>query len=488
MENPETTPPVLPQTPTPPTAPAAQRPTIQPPTPPSAFEPPVRAVPPTPAPSFAEPQPPTVGEPMAPAFPTPSVPEPPVPTARGEVPPPPAGGFGLANHGAAPPVVGAPGVSRPVTPSPAALPPSGPPSVVARPPSGDDPSERNRGGSWGWRALLAFIAGGVVAAAGFGAAIVAADSGDGNDEIETETAQPETTTIKVESGENAAATVARILGPSVVQIETDLGVGSGVVYGDGLILTNHHVIADASVVRVRASDGRSFDGTIVGSDPAVDIAVVQVASSDLPVAELAPEHSVEVGEVAVAIGSPFELQQTVTQGIVSAVNRPMVSGESITAMIQTDAPINPGNSGGALADADGRVVGINTAIRTDGVSSSNAGIGFAVPIHTALDTAERILSGESLTPAFLGVSGEADPNGDAGVVVTEVTAGSGAAIAGLQVGDRILSFDGAPVTELFELAGLVRANRPGDVVTFEIVRDGERQTLEATLGEAPDGN
>ncbi len=360
---------------------------------------------------------------------------------------------------------------------------SAPASTVGVAPESDSGS-----GQWGWRALVAFAAGGLVAAAGFGAASIAATE----DQVaivptETTVVAGVPAPIEIDPGTNVAAFVAQQLGPSVVQIETDLGVGSGVVYENSLVLTNHHVIADASVITVRSSDGRSFAGTLIGSDPAVDIAVVRLSANDLPVAERAEPDSVEVGEVAVAIGSPFELQQTVTQGIVSAVNRPMVSGESITAMIQTDAPINPGNSGGALADAQGRVIGINTAIRTDGVSSSNAGIGFAVPIETALRTAERIVSGESLAPAFLGVAGDRSENGDAGVVVTEVTAGSGAADAGLQVGDRILSFDGAPVTELFELAGLVRANRPGDEVTFEIIRDGQPLTLRAILGEAPEG-
>jgi putative serine protease PepD len=151
-------------------------------------------------------------------------------------------------------------------------------------------------------------------------------------------------------------------------------------------------------------------------------------------------------------------------------------------MIQTDAPINPGNSGGALADRQGRVLGINTAIQTDGSSSSNAGIGFAIPIDTALSVAERLVAGQPIERGLLGVRGGTPPDGSAGVEVIEVTPGSGAEAAGIRLGDVIVSVDGAPVTQFEELAGPVLAHPPGDVVEVVIMRSGQTQTVAVTLG------
>ena len=151
-------------------------------------------------------------------------------------------------------------------------------------------------------------------------------------------------------------------------------------------------------------------------------------------------------------------------------------------MIQTDAPINPGNSGGALADRQGRVIGINTSIQTDGTSQANVGVGFAIPIDTALRIADLLVAGEPIQRGFLGVRGGEPEGGEAGVELTEVTPGSAAEGAGLQIGDRVLSLNDAPVTGFIELAGLVVANQAGDIVRLEIVRDGEQLTIEVELG------
>ncbi len=352
-------------------------------------------------------------------------------------------------------------------------------------PSAEPPPSR-----WGWRAFAAFLAGGVLAAIGFGIGTL------NQRESALETAGADTSTVTtgqqssivvtppdIDTSEPAAF-VADILGPSIVQIETTVGLGSGVVFQDGLIMTNQHVIAGAgSVVLVRTSDGRAFEATVVGGDPRVDIAVLDVGvDAGLPVATLAVGEVPVVGQVAIAIGSPFQLQQTVTSGIVSALNRPVPTGESaFTAMLQTDTAINPGNSGGALADRSGRVIGIITAIQTDGTRNSNFGVGFAVPIDTAVRVAERILEGDPLEAGFLGVAG-APVAGESGVVVTEVTVGSGAEAAGLMVGDRVISLNAAPVTSLLELAGLVQSSFVGDVVEMEVIRDGETIVLSATLG------
>ncbi len=278
-----------------------------------------------------------------------------------------------------------------------------------------------------------------------------------------------------------AAEVARALAPSVVQVETNRGQGSGVVYAEGLILTNHHVVEGASEVRIRAADGRVFETEVLGSDPRNDIAVLSAPDSDLPIASLGSSAALEPGQLTVAIGSPFQLQQTVTAGIVSSINRPVPNATGgVSAMIQTDAPINPGNSGGALGNRQGQLVGINASIRTDGTSNSNVGIGFAVPIDTALQVAERIVNGEELEPGVLGVSSQSQDAG-IGVPISEVTPGSGADIAGLQPEDRVLSVDGVPVTDGSELTGLVQSHFAGDEVELEINRAGTDLTLTATL-------
>jgi S1-C subfamily serine protease len=331
---------------------------------------------------------------------------------------------------------------------------------------------------------VAFLAGGLLASAGFGAARL-------DDESRTTTTGAARSVPSVPAspigpvtppGAEPVANVARVLGPAVVQIESNVGLGSGVVYrSEGYILTNSHVVSGANQVQVRLADGSRITGEVLGSDPVVDIAVVRATSdAELAVAQLATGVPVEVGQLAVAIGSPFELQQTVTSGIVSAVNRPVPNGNGVVAMIQTDAPINPGNSGGALADRQGRVIGINTSIRTE--TGTNAGIGFAIPIDTAIDTAQRIIDGTPLEQAFLGIAGQESPSGEPGVVVTQVTPGSGAEVAGIEVGDRITSIDGQPVTDILGLAALVRAQRPGEEVPIELFREDQPMQVQARLG------
>ena len=242
--------------------------------------------------------------------------------------------------------------------------------------------------------------------------------------------------MSIDPTQEPAAYVSQVLGPSVVQIVTEFGLGSGVIYDQNLIMTNNHVIEGANQITVVLADGRHLDGTLVGSDVNSDVAVVRVPEGqNLTPATLATGQKAQVGQVAVAIGSPFELQQTVTAGIVSAVDRPVQTGRNevyYMAMIQTDAPINPGNSGGALADRQGRVIGINTAIETGGASNTNAGIGFAIPIDTALRVADKLVAGQPIESGLLGVEGRVPADGSAGVEVTTVTAGSAAANAGVQ--------------------------------------------------------
>jgi S1-C subfamily serine protease len=234
-------------------------------------------------------------------------------------------------------------------------------------------------------------------------------------------------------------------------------------------------------VTVRMADGTRLIGKVVGADQASDIAVVKVSTSrKLPTATLAVGVAPQVGQLAVAIGSPFGLEQTVTSGIVSAVNRTLVNpdGQTVSNVLQTDAPINPGNSGGALADREGRVIGINSAIRSSG--GGNVGVGFAVPIDTAARVAEAIVRGQPVRTGYLGITGSDAPDG-AGAVVGSVEPGSPAASAGLRVGDRVTRFDAQPVTGMADVIARVRAAAPGSSVTLEIVRDGQGKQVRIRL-------
>jgi S1-C subfamily serine protease len=288
--------------------------------------------------------------------------------------------------------------------------------------------------------------------------------------------------VRVQGGEPVAAVADELL-PSVVQIETGTGLGSGVIYDeDGFILTAAHVVDGTSEVVVRLADGNRVEGRVVGADDATDVAVVQADRQDLPPATLAIGVPVQVGQLAVAIGSPFGLDSTVTSGVVSATDRTIVSngGQAVANMIQTDAPINPGNSGGALADRRGRVIGINDAIRSD--SGVNAGVGFAIPIDTAASVADALVRGRTPTIGFLGVSGEEPAQGRAGALITGVQPGTPAASAGLQPGDLIISFAGQPIESMVDLAGRVRPTKPGTRVTLEVIRDGRAMEVQVTVG------
>jgi S1-C subfamily serine protease len=290
-------------------------------------------------------------------------------------------------------------------------------------------------------------------------------------------------------GEEPIADAAAVILPSVVQIQTGTGlgsgVGSGVIYDSGgLILTAAHVVQGNETVTVRFADGEQVEGTVLGGTEGADVAVVQVDRTGLPAAELALDEDPHVGQLAIAVGSPWGLQGTVTAGIVSAVDQAIPSGTSARAVLQTDAAINPGNSGGPLVDRDGRVLGINVSIFS--LSGANDGVGFAVPIDVAHDIAERVVAGEEIEGAFLGVKLDMVESGQAGAVITEVTSGSAADEAGLQVGDLVVEIEGSRVLRPADLAAQVQTHQPGSTVDLVVVRDGEEQTLSVTLGERPD--
>ncbi len=289
--------------------------------------------------------------------------------------------------------------------------------------------------------------------------------------------------------------VARAVIPSVVLIEVgDFGLGSGIIYdASGLILTNAHVVDEAEVVRVQFADGTRAEGIVVGTAPAIDVALVRVDTDiALTPAVFADRSTVEVGQLAVAVGSPFGFQQSVTSGIVSAIGRP-VRGDgrgALVEMIQTDAPINVGNSGGALANRFGHVIGMNTLIQTDGSTVGSIGLGFAIPSDTVLNIAHRILGGKSTELGFLGITGITSETGHPGAEVVEVTPDSPAGRAGVMVGDLIVLIDNETVSTMGELVAKVQFRAPGTEVELEVLRDTEHITLSVIIGalsvEEPD--
>jgi putative serine protease PepD len=311
---------------------------------------------------------------------------------------------------------------------------------------------------------------------------------DDNDEIAAaQTAEPgsdEQGAAQLVTGEEPVADAAAVIMPSVVQIQAGQGVGSGVIYdSNGLILTAAHVVEGVDTVTVRFADGEQVEGTVRGGTSGADVAVIEVDRTGLPAAELALDDDPQVGQMAIAVGSPWGLQGTVTSGIISAVDQAIPQGTSARAVLQTDAAINPGNSGGPLVDRQGRVIGINVSIFS--LSGANDGVGFAVPIDIAHDIAESIVAGEEIQTAYLGVSLGAVESGQGGALIDDVTAGTGADEAGLEVGDLVISIDGAPVQDGGDLAAQVQTHQPGDTVDLVIVRDGSEMTISVTMSERP---
>jgi S1-C subfamily serine protease len=288
---------------------------------------------------------------------------------------------------------------------------------------------------------------------------------------------------KLDSSLEPAAAAAKALMPAVVQLSTQSGLGSGFIFDSaGHILTAAHVTDGASTIEVQLADGRTLQGTVVGSDDNTDVSVVKIDPFDgMPVAALALNDPPVVGQTVLAIGSPFGLDQTVTEGIVSSVGRPVEVNNGVVAMLQTDASINHGNSGGALADLEGRVMGINDQIASS--SGDNAGVGFAIPIDLANDVAQRIINGESLDVGYLGVStGENPSSNDPGALITQVVSGSPADKAGLKEGDVVYQVGDQPIRSYIELQAQIRQHRPGDKVDLKVHRNGSDVTVTVTLG------
>ncbi len=357
------------------------------------------------------------------------------------------------------------------------------------------------------KTVVALSVAGAVLAAGCGG--VQADNAANGPALTAASMASAATGELSEARNTPAVRVAKSVGPAVVgitnkavardwfnhQFEVEQGVGSGVIFReDGYIVTNNHVIAGAREILVSLSDGRSLKGKLVGADELTDIAVVKVDGGDLPTAVFGDSSDVVVGEPAIAIGNPMglEFKGSVTVGVISALNRTLDISERNLKLIQTDAAISPGNSGGALANADGLVIGINSAkIAANGVE----GMGFAIPINTVREIVGQIMDHGRVIRPYLGV-GVFDKetaaragyqlNVDAGVYVQNVSLDGPGGKAGLQRGDVILSVAGEKTNTVGDLRAAITSHQVGDSVEVEFIRNGEKMTVTAVLEAIPE--
>jgi len=359
-----------------------------------------------------------------------------------------------------------------------------------------------------WRIGVAGLLAGALIGGGAGAGVaLLADGSDGNTGGGTAAAQnvtitnPETATAVTAAAAKAA--------PSVVTVyvtgASGSGSGSGVVLNeDGYVLTNNHVVsldgAGSTVVSVRTADGTLYDATVVGTQPVYDLAVLELeGASGLTPATFADSDDVQVGDLAVAIGAPLGLSDTVTDGIISAKGRAVATGSTegdatVIDALQTDAAINPGNSGGALVNGAGEVVGINTAIATvasgapgSSAESGSIGVGFAIPGNTAKRIAQELVADGSADITYLGVSAQTAADDDqaevgTGAQLVQVQPGTPAADAGLQAGDVVTAVGDRVVTTSTELTAAVRSAAPGDEVTLTVRRGQDTEQVDVTLG------
>jgi len=298
-----------------------------------------------------------------------------------------------------------------------------------------------------------------------------------------------TENITINSELSPVVPIAKKVSPSIVAIEikstvTDFfggryesnGTGSGIIIDDqGHIVTNNHVVQGAQALTVILKDGTKLDAELVGRDPTSDLAVIKVEKSDLAAAELGDSSKLEVGELAVAVGSPMgtEFAGSVTAGIISGINRQVALGDKTMTLIQTDAAINPGNSGGALVNGEGKVIGINTV---KFAQSAVEGMGFAIPINEAKPIIEQLIKNKKIVRPYLGIQGITVTKEDAekydlsqGVYINDVSPFSGADQAGIKKGEIITKVEGQRIYKIEELVDIVGKHKVGDVLSVEIV-------------------
>ncbi|HET8605401.1 MAG TPA: trypsin-like peptidase domain-containing protein [Gaiellaceae bacterium] len=288
--------------------------------------------------------------------------------------------------------------------------------------------------------------------------------------------------------------VVKKVGPAVVQIQTQEGLGSGVIFdAKGDIVTNHHVVGDYKTVRVTLANGKLYTGTVVNTFPPDDLAVVKISAPNLHPIAFAPSSRLQVGQIALAIGNPLGLRSSVTEGIVSAVRSTVAEGNgssaAISQAVQTSAAINPGNSGGALVDLSGRLIGIPTlAVSDPQIGGAAAGIGFAIPSDTVKDIAGQIVKyGKVVNShrAYLGVT-VGDLVGGGGVYIGSVSPGGPADKAGIKAGDIVTAIAGKATPSTDALTTVVAGLKPGQTVSVDLTgQDGSKRSVKLTLGSFP---
>ena len=396
------------------------------------------------------------------------------------------------------------------------------PQATAAPHVDVAPRKRSRSGRARTSALLTLALVGSTVGGGVAGSVMSARYFAANTPVATVAAAPAVvgqpvSTLGATTSATTAATVFEKVNAGVVEITvagavsgTGFSTGSGsgfVVDAGGLILTNYHVVENARQISVAFSTGDEREATVLGTDQGNDLALLKVdLPSNIPVLAMADSDQVAVGETAIAIGSPFGLSETVTQGIISSVHRDWWPGNGRVQrnLLQTDAPINPGNSGGPLLNANGEVIGINSMIESP--VRGSVGVGFAIPINTAKALIPQLEAGAQLEPVWLGITGQDIDSAIAqdqnlsvneGVLVTSVVPNGPAAAANLQGGtgqneripsggDVITDIDGKAITNMTDLAATLSGHAPGDVVTVTLVRDGQTQQVKVTLEAWPD--
>ena len=367
-----------------------------------------------------------------------------------------------------------------------------PPAVAGEAGAHDGDAERPGGGSRRLSLLLGLMLAVVtIAGAAFAAGmLLEGGSESGPEPLPAVSSEP----IKPHRGETRAGSIYAAASPAVTSIRTNRGEGTGfLIDGEhGTLVTNAHVVGTATHVLVRfGQDGDAIDGDVLGNDPSSDLAVVSIDPDRVPrgvkALRFADSRAVEVGDLVVAIGNPFGLDRTATEGIVSGLGRSIQSpnGFAIDDVIQTDAPINPGNSGGPLLDDGGNVIGVNSQIATAGVAG-NIGIGFAVPSNPVRQIVPQLERGETIERPWLGIiTKPASPTHPDGAEVDAVVGGGPADDAGVRRGDVIKQVDGEPVQDPEDVAAAIGGNRPNEEIDVVVERDGRTQTFDVMLGKRP---
>ncbi|MBI3283740.1 MAG: Do family serine endopeptidase [Burkholderiales bacterium] len=285
----------------------------------------------------------------------------------------------------------------------------------------------------------------------------------------------------------------RFFGDQQGQAERQSSLGSGVIVSaQGYILTNNHVVEAADEIDVALADGRKTVAKVVGTDPETDLAVIKIDLPNLPAITLGHSDQAQVGDIALAIGNPFGVGQTVTMGIISAVGRNHLTDNAFENFIQTDAAVNPGNSGGALVDVNGNLLGINTAIYSQ--NGGSVGIGFAIPVATVKLVMESIINHGHVVRGWIGVEPQditpelAESFGlkqKTGAIIAGVIRGGPADRAGMKPGDILLAIEGKPVGDTTEMLNLVAQLKPGNKAKITVLRNAQQPTLEIVIGKRP---